>query len=80
MSALIRNLIFAVLVGITASVILNAAIILAAYNIPERVSSSDTNPRLMLGSILLLASLLATAPLIEWWYQRLRRMMRLPQQ
>jgi hypothetical protein len=55
----------AVLAGITASVILNAGIIRAADHIPERVSSSDANHRLMLGPILLLASLLATAPLIE---------------
>ena len=72
---LLRNLIFAVLIGLIAAVIVNGAILLAVYNLPEAVLFPDANDPVIelviVDAILLLGTLLATAPLIEWWYSHL---------
>ena len=40
---LLRNLLFAVLLGLIAAVIVNGTILLATYNLPEEVLSRDAN-------------------------------------
>ena len=78
---LLRNLIFAVSVGLIAAIIANGALLLTAYNLPEEVLRPDANDRavdrVLVGVMLFLAPLLATAPVIEWWYRRLGRAMKI---
>lgn len=58
---------------------MNGAILLTVYNLPEEVLLSDADDRVVdrviVGVMMFLAPLLATAPLVEWWYDRLGRMM-----
>ena len=78
---LLRNLLFAVLLGLIAAVIVNGTILLATYNLPEEVLSRDANDsvaeQVTVVTMLFLGSLLATAPLIGWWYSRLGRILRI---
>ena len=57
-----------VLLGVTTSAIVNGAILLAAYNLPKQVLAADSTNRVIESVMILSAALLATAPLIEWWY------------
>ena len=74
-----RDLVFSALVSLIAAVIVTGTIMLTAYNLPSEVLRLDANAliieRVIVGAILFLGPLLATAPLIEWWYRRLGRAM-----
>ena len=71
LGALLRYLAFGISLGIVSGTVMVAAMFLAIYNtLPENL-----NPSMV--AILLLASLLATAPLIGWWYNLLRHLFRI---
>ena len=84
MYLLLRNLVFVVILGAVASVIVDGVILLAAYNLPEEVLHSDANDslveRAIVVAILFIGPLLATAPLIGWWYNRLGRMLKISEE
>ena len=63
--------------GTVFAVLMIATIMLAASNIPEPGSTSDRAVRIVLGIVIVLAALLATAPLLEWWYNAVRRLFRI---
>ena len=67
-----------VLLGVTTSAIVNGAILLAAYNLPKQVLAADSTNRVIESVMILSAALLATAPLIEWWYNHLSRWLNIP--
>ena len=71
---LIRFLGFAIMLGATISVIVNAVIVVAVYKSPVDVSKEGAAISLYAVVLIVLASLLATAPLIEWWYNYLSRL------
>ena len=75
MSLFLRNIAFAVLAGSIAAIIVNGAIVLAVYNLPEDILPTEANDAkvklAIVAAILVLAALLPTAPLIEWWHNRL---------
>ena len=81
---LLRSLIFSALVGLIAAVIVTGTIMLTAYNLPSEVLRPDANAlvieRVIVGAVLFLGPLLATAPLIEWWYRRLGRAMNITEE
>ena len=76
---LLHSLIFALLVGLVAALIVTVTIMLTAYNLPSEVLRTGAEAlaieRVIVGAILFLGPLLVTAPLIEWWYRRLGRAM-----
>lgn len=63
--------------GTVLAVLMIAAIILAAYNMPEPNAGSDDAVQIAWGALIILASLLATAPLLHWWYDAIRRLFRI---
>lgn len=69
-----RFLSFAVILGSAISVIANAAIVVAVYNIPADVSKGRDATSFYAIALIVMASLLATAPLIEWWYNYLSKL------
>ena len=81
MPLFLRNVVFAVLLGLIAAVIVNGTILLAVYNLPEEIVRPDANDpvveRVAVVIILFLAPLLPTAPLIGWWYGRLGRILKI---
>ena len=71
LGALLRYLAFGISLGTVSGTVMVAAMFLAIHNtLPENL-----NPSMV--ALLLLASLLATAPLIGWWYNLLRHLFRI---
>jgi len=68
----LRYALLAILIGIATSAIINGAILLAVYNLPEQILTEPLTSQVVSIGMILLAALLATAPLIEWWYNHLR--------
>ena len=68
---LFRFVCFSIFLGTTVSIIANAAVVIAAYNIPKEFSQRNDAVTVYATVLIVLASLLATAPLIEWWYNYL---------
>ena len=66
-----RYVMLALLLGLFTSVIVVGAVLLAAYNFPGQSAASEIAGRLAGQALLVFAALLATAPLIEWWYNHL---------
>lgn len=65
--------------GTIFAVLLTATITLAVSALPEPSASADSNGAAQTARVVLivLASLLPTAPLLEWWYNALRRLFRI---
>ncbi len=76
--SMLRYGLLTVLLGVTTSAIVNGAILLAAYNLPKQVLAADSTNRVLESVMILSAALLATAPLIEWWYNHLSRWLNIP--
>ena len=68
---LLRFLGFSIFLGSIVSIIVSAAGIIAAYNIPAGLPQRNDAVTVYAIVLIVLASLLATAPLIEWWYNYL---------
>ena len=68
---LLRFLGFSIFLGSIVSIIVNAAGIIGAYSIPADLSRRNDSVTVYAIVLIVLASLLATAPLIEWWYNYL---------
>ena len=68
---LLRYLAFGISLGTVSVIAVNAAVFLGTYN----ALAVGTHP--LTGVLLLLASLLATAPLIGWWYNFLHNLFRI---
>ena len=64
--------------GTVLGVLVLAAIILAASNIPTPNADSDSTTRIGQGILIVSASLLATAPLIQWWYNAIKWIFQIP--
>lgn len=62
----------AVAFGMIFWVLIGAAIILAAANLPEPSADGDGTLHVFWGVLVVSASLLATAPLIQWWHNALK--------
>ena len=73
----LRYLVFGVFLGAVSGIVLSAAILLAAYNTMSVPDALPAGAQPLIGPLLLLASLLATAPLIGWWYNFLRNLFRI---
>ena len=68
LGALLRYLAFGIALMIVSAITMNAAMLLAIQNtLPHNLDPSMV-------VLFLLASLLATAPLIDWWYKFLRHL------
>ena len=74
---LLRYLAFGISLGAVSGIVLSAAILLAAYNTLSAPDALPAGAQPLIGSLLLLASVLATAPLIGWWYNFLRNLFRI---
>ena len=81
--ALLLNLLFALLSGIITSVILIGALLVGLASMVSflelttlpSAESAQASPAIQFAAVaVLLASLLATAPLIGWWYNFLLRL------
>ena len=77
LGALLRYLAFDIFLGAVSGIVLSAAILLAAYNTLSAPDALPAGAQPLIGSLLLLASVLATAPLIGWWYNFLRNLFRI---
>ena len=73
----LRYLVFGISLGSVSSIVVIAAIVLAAYNTMSVPDALPAGAQPLIGPLLLLASLLATAPLIGWWYNFLRNLFRI---
>ena len=73
----LRYLVFGIFLGAVSGIVLSAAILLAAYNTMSVPDALPAGAQPLIGPLLLLASLLATAPLIGWWYNFLRNLFRI---
>ena len=77
LGTLLRYLGFGVFLGAVSCTVVIAAIVLAAYNTMSVPDALPAGAQPLIGPLLLLASLLATAPLIGWWYNFLRNLFRI---
>ena len=68
---LLRFLGFSIFLGAIVSIIVSAAGIIATYSVPAELSQRNDAVTVYAIVSIVLASLLATAPLIEWWYNYL---------
>lgn len=58
-------------------VLLTATIILAVSALPKANADSDSTTQIAQGVLIVSASLLPTVPLLEWWYNGIRRVFRI---
>ena len=72
------QMIFWLAMLILVTVVLGGAILLAAYNVPQQISEANSMASWIGRVILIAVSVLATAPLIEWWYNRLYHLFNMP--
>ena len=77
LTEVLRYLVFGIFLGAVSGIVLSAAILLAAYNTMSVPDALPAGAQPLIGPLLLLASLLATAPLIGWWYNFLRNLFRI---
>ena len=68
----------AVAFGMIFWVLIGAAIILAASNLPDPSTDRGGAVQVVWGILIVLASLLATAPLIQWWHNALKWIFQIP--
>lgn len=64
----------AIITGIVAGIILTTAIMLGAYSVPEPVANTVGIAGRVVFIWIVTASVLATAPLVGWWYNFLTRL------
>ena len=77
LTEVLRYLVFGIFLGSVSVTVVIAAILLAAYNTMSVPDALPAGAQPLIGPLLLLASLLATAPLIGWWYNFLRNLFRI---
>ena len=65
------------LFGMISGVLLTATITLATSALPEPDADSNGSAQTARIVLIVIASLLPTAPLLEWWYNALHRLFRI---
>ena len=73
-----RYVLLASALGAVTSITVVGAILLATYNLPEPTPDVSLTTLAVERVVVLVAALLATAPLIEWWYNHLSSWLRVP--
>ena len=71
-------MIFWVVILMLVTVVLGGAMLVAAYNVPQKISEANSMASWIGRVILIAVSVLATAPLIEWWYNRIHHLLNMP--
>ena len=73
----LRFLCYAAIVGVVIGVIVNASVVLALYSLPHQMGDNSHMAGVGETFLVIVAAMLATAPLVEWWYNALKRIFRI---